>query len=177
MFKTLTAILLLNFGAFLNSLHLKEDLIHDRGRLNEHGVYLSDVNKNKLKMFEKYALIDLSGFRFSKRVSGGHTVSSWINGAKKIYEVKSVLPSASTYEIIDVETGKRANETNSYKGTFIFHTYIIDFPNQQRLIYQTQVREGLIYFNIGKKRYNPSKEDIGLGITYPNEKEILDLIN
>ena len=177
MFKAFATILVLFFSASFSGLHLKDDLIHDRGRLNEHGVYLSNADKNKLKMFDKYSRMNLSGFKCAKQTSGRHIVTSWTNGTKKIYEVQSVLPASPTYEIKDIETGKVTTEINPYKGTSIFRTYMIDFPNQKRLIYQTQVNEGLIYFSIGKKRYNPVKEEITLGMNYPNEKEITDLTN
>ncbi|MBD1393915.1 hypothetical protein [Mucilaginibacter glaciei] len=170
------SISLLFFVASLSELHLKDYLRWDKGRLNQHGVYLSDTDKDKLKIFDRYAHIDLSGFKFSKRIVGRHIVKSWTNEKKKIHEVISVLPALPTYEVNDIKSGKVSTEANPHKRIFTFHTYVINFPNQQLLVYQTQINEGMVYYSIGKKRYNPLKEDILLGVNYPDEKGILDLI-
>jgi hypothetical protein len=168
-----------------NKLLLKDDLKRDRAMLNEHGTYMDKAEKVKLKIFDKYADLDLSGFKFSKKKVGKHIISKWNGGKGKpcIYQVETILHVDTLLDdtFISVDSARKPVKDNvahkiPVKGDFKFRTYIIDVPNKKRLVYLTQQGAGLIHFSIGGKSYSPVHEDIMYGVIYPDMNEIKRLI-
>jgi hypothetical protein len=159
---------------------LKRDLKNDRFILNnEHGVSIDEVGKRNLKIFDRYANMKLSEFKFFKWKIGVNQISRWTRPGKtklEIYQVESTIEADSAYDEKDINTGV-IKKTRLKKGVFIkFRTYIINRVNYPQLIYLTQKGEGLISYNIGKQTFGPSREDILLGVRYPDNKQIFESI-
>jgi hypothetical protein len=163
--------------ASARELHLASDLRQDRARLRVHGAILRHADFNRLKVFDGYAAMNLSGFTFKYKKYGSTVISKWSGKNKlEIYQVDSTLPADSIYVAQNISTG--TTDTIKLKnGVFKFRTYIIRSLNHQQLIYSRQIQSGLHYFKIGGKVFTPVYEDIALGIRYPKEEEMLKLIN
>jgi hypothetical protein len=159
-----------------HQLHLASDLRQDRRRLRAHGAIITDADFNRLKVFDQYAAMNLSGFVFKDKKFGSTVISKWYGKNKlEIYQIDSTLPADSSYIEQNISTG--TTDTIKLKnGFFNFRTYIIRSLNHQQLIYSRQINGGLHYFKIGRKVFTPVYEDVSLGIRYPKEKEMLTLI-
>jgi hypothetical protein len=178
---------LLVFGAHqTETFDLKADIKKDNIMLQEqHGVY---VDKTGLNEFKPYINLNLSKFRFSKQISGKHSILKWTStsGAKLIiYEVKSIVSSDETVyqdEIVRLDSGTKKVKTEPGEKIklkpvdFTFHTYIIQPGGSKQLIYMTERYEGLMEYHIGNKIFYPVYEDIALGLKTPDMKELLKLI-
>jgi hypothetical protein len=184
--NVLLIISLLFFGAYqMEKFDLKADLKKDNRMFQEqHGVY---VDKAGLKEFKLYTNLNLSKFRFSKQISGKHSILKWTStsGPKLIiYEVKSIVLSDTVYQnqiiLLDSVTKKtitKPGEKIELKPVdFTFHTYVIQPAGGKQLIYMTEQYEGLMEYHIGNKIFYPVYEDIVLGLKTPDIKEILKLI-
>src|SRR5476651_2078938 len=135
---------LLFFGAHqTEKFDLKADIKKDNIMLKEqHGAY---VDKAGLKEFKPYTNLNLSKFRFSKQISGKHSISKWTStsGSKLIiYEVKSIVSSDTVYQdrivLLDSVTKKtitKPGEKIKLKPIdFTFHTYVIQPVGGKQLI-------------------------------------------
>jgi hypothetical protein len=168
-----------------NSLNI--DLKKDRYILKaEHGG-VNDKIIGNLKLFDVYANQSFTRLKFEKRVVGSHVILKWINagsGAFTIYEVITVVPADTIYQekILGWDTVtkkniiKKGERIKLKPGSFNFHTYIIKPATGKRLIYTTEVKQGLTEYWIGPERFYPLYESIPLGIRYPNLPEILRLV-
>ena len=177
--------ILLFIGYEKDQFDLKADLKKDDIILQErHGRY---VDRSKLSQFELYANLNLSKFKFDKRISGKHSILKWTSasGAKiTIYEVKSIVPSDTIYQdtiilwdsVTNRSITKLGEKVNLKPSNFAFHTFIIQPTSKKPLIYMTEQHEGLMEYHIGDKIFYPVYEDIVLGLKKPDIKEILKLI-
>ncbi|OOQ59131.1 hypothetical protein [Mucilaginibacter pedocola] len=173
----LLLIYLLLFTPVADTLQLKIDFERDRRQIlgNQHGILMDKEGKLGLRVFRKYADMNLSGFKFSKVQSGQHTIIKWKapQNNLEICQIRSVTPSYTVYDQFDVDGNKQAVKE---KGpNIVFYTYIIMPKDADRLIYFTQRGEGLQHYTIGKKRFRVIREAIPLGVKYPDEKELLEL--
>ncbi|UOE50469.1 hypothetical protein MTO98_05195 [Mucilaginibacter sp. SMC90] len=170
-----------------NTNSLKVDLKKDRYLLKaEHGG-VNDKIIGNLKLFDIYANQSFTRLKFAKRVVGNHVVLKWINAggwAFTIYEVISVVPADTVYQekilgwdsVTKKDVIKSGERIKLKPGSFTFHTYIIKPATGKRLIYTTEVKQGLTEYWIGRERFYPLYESIPLGMRYPNLPEILRLV-
>ncbi|AMR30635.1 hypothetical protein A0256_03945 [Mucilaginibacter sp. PAMC 26640] len=167
--KWLLAVLVLCWLGFVPDFKLRNDLKKDRLILSQHGSLITMADKAKLKFFDQYAKMDLSRFDFSRRKQGRHTISHWQqSGGKKlnIYMVVTPVKLDTVYE----EDQKKM----PLKVGFSFRTYIIKSATRQ-LIYLTEEHQGLCNFIVDGKSFSIAYEDIPIGFTCPDIKEIMNL--
>ncbi|QXV65858.1 hypothetical protein INP83_01805 [Mucilaginibacter sp. 21P] len=168
----------------VDKLALKNDLKNDRRRLKDHGVYLERDAIIKLRAFDRYASLDLNGYKFSKRKINNHVISRWYNSKAKqyLYQIESIsyVDTLLANKEVYIDTIKKdpqiVKPKISVREDFKFRTYIIGSSAKERLVYLTQEGEGLVWFSMGNKNYSPVREDIIVGVVYPNMTEINKLI-
>ncbi|MGF7076914.1 hypothetical protein ABIC84_004877 [Mucilaginibacter sp. 3215] len=180
-------IILFCVGNQANTNNLKIDLKKDRYLLKAEHDGVNDKIIGDLKLFDVYANQSFTRLKFEKRVVGSHMVLKWINAGSRsftIYEVISVVPADTLYQekilgwdsVTKKNVIKKGERIKLKPGSFNFHTYIIKPATGKRLIYTTEVKQGLTEYWIGRERFYPLYESIPLSIRYPNLPEILRLV-
>lgn len=160
---------------------LKKDRVILKG---EHGQYNRHLN---FKEFYPYTRIDLSGFKYSKYVSGRHNVQRWEHGAKNklvIYQVLSTIAIDTMIykELVPVDVDTRMAQVTQYDTVRIktqtkSTSYIIEPAKGKTLIYITGNKNGLHKYYLGDKAYMPIYEAIELYIKYPDKDELMKAVS
>lgn len=169
-----------------NPLHLNLDLKKDKMILmNQHGGLSNQIKKSQWAVFEKYAKINISKYRFSKSNRDKHIINKWVspdNDNIVIYEFDTTIPvdklfTDSTYTTEGVTNRLTGNSDRRYhiKTNFFFHTYVIYQQAQLKLVYLSESKQGLCVYQVGEKPTSVYYEDIPVGFTYPNLKEIIKI--
>ncbi|WP_158828742.1 hypothetical protein [Mucilaginibacter lacusdianchii] len=162
------------------TLHLAADLKKDKAMLaEEHGGYFGQPSKYHFEIFEKYTKLNMKSFKHSKKIIGKHVINSWkyVPAHLKIFEVLSVIKVDSLFEFRYIDSIHQApNPKYHIRATFHYHTYIISDGKKPKLIYITELKNGLSEYKVGDEVTSPIYEDVPIGQQYPDLKEILNII-
>ena len=175
---------LLLFTCNTNQFCLAADLERGKHILSQgHGVGLYKENRPyKLSIFDKYTLMNLSGFVFSKKQRGKYNLSLWKQLGKRkleIYQVESILHVDNTFITANYtdSTGKRTVKKTHIVTDFNYRTYIINDDKKPKLIFTIAIKGDHLNYSIGEHDVYPLYESIPIGLKTPDEKEILRVIN
>ncbi|QJD95588.1 hypothetical protein HH214_06720 [Mucilaginibacter robiniae] len=170
------------FSQPTDTLHLAADLRKDKAILaEEHGYYVGQPSKYHFEIFEKYAKLNLTNCKYSRKKVGKHVINSWKNVSAHltIFQVQSVIEVDTIFEFESLNVNsvhKAPNEKYHIKATFYYRSYIIDDGKKPQLVYMSELKSGLLQYSVGNKVTFPIYEDIPIGQQYPNLKEILKVI-
>jgi hypothetical protein len=170
------------FNVSAQSLQLATDLKHDIARIKQHGclpqnnlgtksAYYSVIDVlNDLRVFKKIANLNLSTYKFTKKVTGYVTINTWKNNTVSIYKFTMAAPVDTIFNSENIKTDG-TKEKFHVKTVFHYAYYLVQFKSDLRkLTYLTQQQEGVTEYSINNKTINLSYEAVPLEPAWPYQK-------